>query len=120
MILSGTDDKEEAWNFIKWYTSREAQEKYARDITTFIGQGATWCSANIEAFNSMSWESNLRQVMNEQQEWLINPYNVVGGYRTVVSNMNYRESLEIAVEAINRELKQKNEEFEKVNAAQVK
>lgn len=131
MILSDTKDKDEAWNFIKWYTSHETQEKYARDIATFIGQGATWCSANLEAFNAMSWESNLRGVMAEQQKWLINPYSVVGGYitarhlenarvRTVVGDMNYRESLEIAVESINRELEQKNREFEKVAAAEAK
>ena len=124
IILSNAADKEASWDFIKWYTSSDAQERYTRDLAAFIGPEARWCSANIKAFDSLSWENNLKEVITEQRKWYKDQYNVVGGYitarhvenarvRCVVEGMNYRESLEIAVDDINRELNIKNQEFDK-------
>lgn len=124
IILENAKDKQAAWEFIKWYTGAEAQQRYARDLVAFIGPEARWCSANLQAFDNLSWENNLKEVIVNQRRWYKDQYNVVGGYitarhvenarvRTVVENMNYRESLEIAVKDINRELTIKNQEFDK-------
>lgn len=131
IILKGAKDKPEAWNFIKWYTNAETQETYARNLAAFIGSEARWFSANIQAFNSLPWENNLREVMNIQMRWITNPYNVVGGYitarhvenarvRTVIQGMNYRESMDVSVKNINRELLMKNQEFQLVAKSNAK
>ncbi len=122
MILADSDVKEECWEFLKWYTSTDVQTRYATDITSTVGAEARWCSANIEAFDNLSWETNLRSVIEEQRQWYIDMPNVIGGYitpryienarvRTVVQGKQYRDSLEKTVKDINLELVNKNAEF---------
>lgn len=123
MIFGSTEHPEEAWQYLKWYTSAETQIRYANDIVAYIGPEARWFSSNIEAFDTLSWDKTLKAAVQEQRESCVGIPNVIGGYitarhqenarvRSVVNNMNYRESLERAVDDINRELTVKNEEFE--------
>lgn len=122
VILSGTEHKDEAWKFLKWYTEADTQTQYANDIASTVGAEARWCSANLDAFDALSWESSLKEVIMEQRQWYVDMPNVIGGYitpryienarvRTVVQGMQYRDSLEKTVKDINRELTRKNEEF---------
>lgn len=124
MILEGSTKKQESWEFLKWYTDKETQIRYANDITSTVGAEARWCSANIEAFDNISWETNLKSAIAEQREWYIDMPNVIGGYitpryienarvRTVVQGKQYRDSLEKTVKDINLELTNKNGEFER-------
>ena len=123
MIFKSTEHPNEAWEYLKWYTSAEAQTRYANDIVAYIGPEARWFSSNMEAFDTLSWDKTLKAAVKEQRDYCVGVPNVVGGYitgrhqenarvRSVVNNMNYRESLERAVNDINRELDVKNEEFE--------
>jgi hypothetical protein len=107
---------------LKWYTDKETQIRYSNDIVSTVGAEARWCSANIEAFDNLSWETNLKQVIKEQRDWYVDMPNVIGGYitpryvenarvRVVVQNKQYRDSLEKAVKEINTELVNKNNEF---------
>lgn len=124
MILSDSELKNEGWEFLKWYTSTDVQIRYANDITSTVGAEARWCSANIDAFDNISWETNLRSVIEQQRQWYIDMPNVIGGYitpryienarvRTVVQKKQYRDSLEKTVKDINLELVNKNKEFER-------
>lgn len=122
MILSATKEPEACWEFLKWYTDADTQTRYANDITSTVGAEARWCSANIEAFDNISWETNLKDAIAIQREWYVDMPNVIGGYitpryienarvRVVVQGKQYRDSLEKTVKDINRELVNKNEEF---------
>lgn len=122
MILADSKLKNESWEFLKWYTDKETQIRYANDITSTVGAEARWCSANIEAFDNISWETNLKSAIAIQREWYIDMPNVIGGYitpryienarvRTVVQGKQYRDSLEKTVKDINLELVNKNKEF---------
>jgi ABC-type glycerol-3-phosphate transport system substrate-binding protein len=122
IILEGSKLKQESWEFLKWYTDKETQIRYSNDIVSTVGAEARWCSANIEAFDNLSWETNLKQVIKEQRDWYVDMPNVIGGYitpryvenarvRVVVQNKQYRDSLEKAVKEINTELVNKNNEF---------
>ncbi len=123
MIFKTTDYPQEAWQYLSWYLSAETQIRYANDVVAYIGPEARWFSSNMEAFDTLSWDKTLKSAVAEQRKFVVSVPNVVGGYitarhqenarvRSVVNGMNYRESLERAVNDINRELEVKNEEFE--------
>lgn len=123
MILKNSDKIDEAWDYLKWYTSTETQVRYANDIRSVIGPEALWASANVEAFNQLPWDANLKGVIEEHQKWYRDMPNVIGGYITtrwienarvgvVVEGKPYRPQLEKAVKEINLELEIKNAEFD--------
>lgn len=122
MIFNTTEYPEESWKYLSWYLSSETQIRYANDIVAYIGPEARWFSSNMQAFDNLSWDKTLKAAVQAQREFCVSVPNVVGGYitarhqenarvRSVVNGMNYRESLERAVNDINRELDAKNEEF---------
>lgn len=122
IITQQSDHPEESWEFLKWWTSTEAQVNFGREIEALLGPAARWNSANLEAFDSLPWNQDHIQVIKEQLEWNREQPVVPGGYytgrhldnaftRTVMMGINPRDSLEQAVEDINRELRAKQEEF---------
>ncbi len=123
MIFKSTKMANEVWQFADWYTSSAIQKNYADMLQASIGSSAQWFSANREAFSLLSWTEKERKIVTEQLELVQGMPTVVGGYitarnlenarvRTVIQGMNYRESIEKAVEDIDLELELKREEFE--------
>jgi ABC-type glycerol-3-phosphate transport system substrate-binding protein len=121
-IFQDSKVQKESWEFLKWYTSAKVQTRYANEIVSTVGAEARWCSANIEAFDNLPWEANLKNVIVDQRKWYTSIPNVVGGYitlrlienarvRVIVQNQQYRDSLEQTVKDINLELAYKNQEF---------
>lgn len=80
MILSQTDVPEGAWEFLKWWTSDEIQEKYAIEIESLLGGSARYSSANIAAFENSMWTSQYKTVLQEQMKSLDAVPNIPGGY----------------------------------------
>ena len=126
-ILSSSTMKNEAWEFVSWWLSEDVQKSYARDIETKLGISARWLSANKEVFLSLAWDRNDLEIIKSQWKWAKETPYVLGGYftsrhvtnafnRVVISKMNVRESLEQAVEDINKELenKQKKHNYQNV------
>lgn len=125
MILNHTQEtgKDAAsWEFLKWYMSTDTQTRYANDLVAYIGSTVRWFSANVAAFDNLSWDTNLRTVVAEQRKWVQSNPNAIGGYittrhlenarvRSVIEGMNYRESMEKAADDITREMQIKMEEF---------
>ena len=122
IILSQSKQKEAAWEFLKWWTSEEIQTRYGRELEAILGMGARWNTANTEAFYSLPWDLRHERVIRAQMDAAQEQMIVPGGYftgrhiinawnRVVINNENARDSLEKAVKDINKELKNKREEF---------
>ncbi len=121
MILSQSDKQEAAWEFLKWWTSDEVQTRYGNDIEAQKGEVARWSSANREAFAAMPWPREDYEVIAEALSSVDHTQVVLGGYfnnrhvlnafnRVCISRtMNERDSIEKAVEDINKELARKRE-----------
>ena len=115
--------KEMGWEFLKWWMGEEEQTRYGREIEINIGARARWNSANINAFKNQNWRSDDLEIITKCWEWERETRNVPGGYLSgrEISNawnrmlsgesMTLRDSLELAVENINLEMKQKQKEF---------
>ena len=122
MIVSGTDLKDEAWEFMKWWTSEDVQVQFGREVEALWGPEARWNTSNLAAFERLPWKREDLEIIQEQWKWYTEPPVVLGGYftdrhirnaftRILMEGMNVRESLEMAVEDINRELVIKQEEY---------
>ena len=122
MVLSQSEAPEDAWEFIKWWTSAETQTAFAREVEALIGAEARWNTANIEAFMSLPWSDEEIEVIQEQWYWAREVPTILGGYFTnryimnawttvVMEGGNPRDALEQAVREINRELRMRQEEY---------
>ena len=122
VILSNTGKEQQSWEFLKWWSSTETQQAFCQEIEASLGTEARWNTANIEAFESLSWKKADIEVIRTMMEADREIPNVVGGYYTtrhltnlwnkvVVNGANLRDSLEEAVEEINKELRMKQEEY---------
>lgn len=122
ILFAGSRLRDEGWRFMKWWTSAEVQTRFGEELEALIGTAARWNTANVEALTDLPWPNEDIAAILEQWTWFKEQPAVPGGYfteqhvknamyRVVDSGMNPRESLEIAVEDINRELRRKQAEF---------
>lgn len=122
IMLNASNKKESAWKFLDWWTSDSVQNEYAVNIEAKLGIGARWYSANLNAFLNLPWKPAERKIIKEELNWIQECPVFLGSYfssrhisnaynRTVISNMNARDSIEQAVKDINKELKRKQEQF---------
>lgn len=122
VILSGSDKKDIAWEFLKWWTSTDTQVRFGREMESLMGAAARYATANIEAFKQLPWSVEERQALLEQWHWVEGVPAVVGGYyvnrqfdwlfrAVVLSNEPLRESILDYNRAINEEIARKREEF---------
>jgi ABC-type glycerol-3-phosphate transport system substrate-binding protein len=122
MIFKNTGMKEESWEFLKWWTSADVQERFGDELESILGVEARWNTANVEALERMPWPSDDINAILEQWKWFKEREVVLGGYYTTrhVANMwneivlngkNRREAVEDGIKEINRELRKKREEF---------
>lgn len=80
VIFRNSDNKEGAWDFIKWWTSADTQLKYAQEIESLMGPAARWPTANLEAFDRLAWTSAAARSIREQREFIDGLPEVPGGY----------------------------------------
>jgi ABC-type glycerol-3-phosphate transport system substrate-binding protein len=122
VIFQQSQQKEKAWEFVKWWTSKDAQQRFGGELEALIGVEARWNTANLEALRALPWPRQDIASIMEQWSWFKEPPVVLGGYftsrhvlnawnRVVLQGVNPREALEDAVYDINRELAKKQEEF---------
>ena len=122
MIMSNTVYPEEAWKFLKWWTDAGTQANFGASIESKVGPEARWNTANKTAFVQLPWNKGDLEVITKQWEWAKEVPIVLGGYftnrhmvnawnRVVLGNTTVRDSLETAVKDINKELKNKQEEY---------
>jgi ABC-type glycerol-3-phosphate transport system substrate-binding protein len=122
MIFKDTEMKDESWQFLKWWTSADTQERFGSELESLLGVEARWNTANIEALQRMPWQSSDIDAILEQWEWFKEREVVIGGYYTtrhianiwnqiVLNGKIPREAVEEGVKEIDKELRKKREEF---------
>ena len=122
VIMKQSDKPEQSWKFLKWWSSTETQETFAKEVEALMGAEARWNTANKEAFLSLAWNDEDIETLETMWQWARETPSVLGGYMTtrhmtnawttvVISGGDVREALEQAVKDINREMRSKQEEF---------
>lgn len=75
------DDKtDEAWTFMKWFVSENAQSSYASELTAVLGTVSKHPTANIAALKSLPWTTSEMNNLEKQYENLAAVREYPGGY----------------------------------------
>ncbi len=122
LMLEKAKDKEAAWEFMKWWTSEETQVKFGREMEGLMGAAARWPTANKAAFEQLPWPVADLNQLKEQFQYVRGIPEVPGGYftgrhltnafyKTVVGQVEPKESLMDYVQYIHEEITFKRNEF---------
>lgn len=122
MIFKNTDQPEESWEFLKWWLSSKTQAEFSNRLERSYGSGYRWNTANLDAFASLPYPEEHKQVILEQVACQKETPRHPAGYmvereisniwnEVVVNGRGLRESTDRAVIASNREITRKLKEF---------
>ncbi len=126
IIMSATKQPDEAWEFLKWWTSAETQTLYGREMESLMGASARVATANKEALANLSWPMKDYKALVQQMEQVEGIPQVPGGYytwrnvnnafydittNTATNNTTPREALMDKIYYINAEISYKRAEF---------
>lgn len=123
-IMNNSDEKEAAWEFLKWWVSEDIQYRYSRDVEAVLGETARISSANIHAVSRLSWEPETIEVILNQWDDITEIAEVPGSYYVARSidqafwatknkTDSPRESMLKWAEVSDREIERKIEEYSK-------
>ena len=123
-ISSGCENPEAAWEFIKWWTSAEAQYEYGTQLETLMGAAVRYDTANIEALGMLPWSAEeygqlytqilaIREIPETPANYFIYR-SLTNAFRKVAynANVNPREAIVDYNLQINKEVQRKLKEFE--------
>lgn len=131
MIFEKSEMKEEAWEFLKWWSSTETQTLYASLLVNTYGEAYLWNTANLEAFKNSGWDKDDKAIILEQWTYLKEVPKIPGSYiiEREISNIwnavvydddNVRSEISDSSIRINRELIRKLSQFGYYDSAGVK
>lgn len=122
IILDDTEKADEAWEFLKWWSSTEIQTNYSYRLQSIYGPEFIWLSGNLEAVENSSIDIQDKEIILEQVKWLRDVPRTPGQYmlergisdiwnRSVFDNEPTRIAIDKQIITINREIKRKMIEF---------
>ena len=122
-ITKLSKNPENAWRFLKWWTSAETQLKYSGVLESVLGPLGRVSTANLEAFSKMDWDMKMYDQMVEQQKNTAEIEEIPGGYYTARGidqafwNVNEAgkdptESFKKWGKVVDNEIKRKKAEYE--------
>ena len=124
LMIKTDDDKvrNNAWEFMKWWVSTEAQVRFGREMESVLGASARYQTANREALRQLAWSSAELKVLEEQMAQTRGFPEIAGGYsttrhmtnavrRVITTKEDKRETLLNYARTINEEIRIKRREF---------
>ena len=120
VIFSGSEKKEKAWEFLKWFTSDKIQTEYGRQVEAALGSISRYTPANSTAFANLAWSREEKSLLNEQMGYIKHLNEISGNYsvtreltnafrRVVYDNANPTDTIYTYNKRINKELARKRE-----------
>lgn len=122
IIFKDTNQAEEAWEFLKWWTDHDTQVDYTYTLRSTYGKQFFWMPSNLEALADAPIDQADKDVILEQVHWLRDVTRTPGQYlveRSISDIWNTMvldgTSAQVAVDEktidINREIKKKMTEL---------
>ncbi|MEC0206701.1 extracellular solute-binding protein [Paenibacillus lautus] len=122
VMLKQAKNKDAAWEFMKWWVSKDTQVRFGREMEGLMGAAARYPTANIEALRELPWPERDYRNLEEQWQWVQGVPEVPGGYftgrhldnalREVINNgTNTADALYDYVQEIDYEIREKRDEF---------
>ena len=124
-MMIATDNetkKKNAWEFMKWWVSADAQVRFGREMESILGASARYQTANQDALTQLAWSDKQLKVLKEQMSQTRGFPEIAGGYSTqrhlinavrkvINTKEDQRETLLTYARTINEEIKIKRREF---------
>ncbi|MDR1892567.1 MAG: extracellular solute-binding protein, partial [Oscillospiraceae bacterium] len=79
-ITQLSQNREEAWTFLKWWTSADTQIKYSDRLESLLGPLGRVAVSNTAAFEALGWEPETLIELRKQRGELAELPEVPGGY----------------------------------------
>ena len=79
-IIKKSSKQEQAWQFLKWWTSTETQTRYNNNLQSILGMIGRNAVSNVEAFNNLSWDKDDLAILNSQWQQVKEVQEVPGSY----------------------------------------
>ena len=120
VIFKKVKNKQNAWEFIKWFTDTDTQVQYGTQIEGLLGTMGRFDTANLEALTELSWSHSEYDRLKDQQDELVEipvipssyavTRNIMNAFREVVNELeNPRDTLVWYNRDINDEITRKRE-----------
>ena len=124
-MMIRTDDEKtsnNAWEFMKWWVSAEAQVRFGREMESILGASARYQTANRDALRQLAWSNVQLKILEEQMNHTHGFPEIAGGYsttrhmtnairRVITTKEDPRETLLTYARTINEEIRIKRQEF---------
>jgi len=124
-MIVATDNektKKNAWEFVKWWVSSEAQVRFGREMESVLGASARYQTANRDALRQLAWSNAQLKILEEQMSQTRGFPEIAGGYsttrhitnairRVINTKEDPRETLLNYARTINEEIRIKRREF---------
>ena len=124
-LMIKTDDEKvrnNAWEFMKWWVSADAQVRFGREMESVLGTSGRYQTANRDALGQLGWSTKRLKVLEEQMAHTHGFPEIAGGYsttrhmtnairRVITAKEDKRETLMNYARTINEEIRIKRQEF---------
>lgn len=122
ILFNHVKNQEDAWTFLKWWASAEAQQRYGSDLEMIMGLAARYTPANPEAMKGLPWSNRVLDNLLAQWEVLEEIPTIPASYyltrglnnafrNVLYNNENPREALYYQNRLINKEITRKRKEL---------
>ena len=122
IMLNGCEDKDAAWEFMKWYTAKDFQVSYSNEIVSIVGIASRPATANSEALADLPWTAeevnniiaqfeNLTAVPNHPGSYYLARYVNFAFLAAYNDGKDPADALLSYVTTINKEITRKRKEF---------
>jgi ABC-type glycerol-3-phosphate transport system substrate-binding protein len=122
VMFQHAKNKDAAWEFLKWWTSKDTQLGFGREMEVRLGTSARYPTANVEALTLLPWPTQDLNTLMEQMKWAKGIPEVPGGYLTgrnidnafrkvVVQGEDPRETMDYYVRYMNEEITANRKDF---------
>ena len=121
-IIEESNKKEQAWQFLKWWTSAETQQRYNENLQSILGMIGRTAVSNTEAFLNLAWDSDDRDILVQQWSMVKEVQEVPGSYdvtraidqafwTVLEDNTKVKDAVTKWSKISDREIKRKIEEY---------
>lgn len=68
VIMNSSEHKNEAWEFLKWWTEADTQYEYSANVEAILGESGRVSTATVDALKRLDWDKASLKVIMSQWE----------------------------------------------------
>ncbi len=122
-IVAKSDRQEEAWEFLKWWTSADTQVRYCNNVESILGMLGRIPTSNVKAMQRLSWDPKDLEKIMSQWECVREYPELPGGYyltraidqafwSVINDNINAKDAITKWAKVADNEIERKIKEYE--------